>query len=64
MNMNVEKLNVGSLRYMAPETLNGASKQIGPALDVWAMGVILYSLVTGHFPFKGPTSLDTIRAIT
>ena len=62
--MNVDKINVGSLRYMAPETLTGALKDIGPNIDVWAMGVILFTLVTGDFPFFGETSQDTVKAIT
>lgn len=62
--MNSEKINIGSLRYMAPETLTGALKEIGPKIDVWAMGVILFTLVTGYFPFSGSTSQEAIKAIT
>jgi MAP/microtubule affinity-regulating kinase len=64
INLNVEKINVGSLRYMAPETLTGHSRQIGPFIDVWAMGVILYTLVTGEMPFKGQTNKEILHSIT
>lgn len=50
-NFNVDKIDVGSLRYMAPETFRNA--KIGPSIDVWALGVILYGLTTGNLPFKG-----------
>jgi serine/threonine protein kinase len=53
INMNVEKMNVGSLKYMAPEILSGLSRSIGPAIDVWALGIILYVLVCGELPFSG-----------
>lgn len=38
---------------MAPEVLGGKAKSLTPAIDVWAMGVILYMLVVGDFPFTG-----------
>lgn len=62
--MSSEKINVGSLRYMAPETLTGSLKEIGPKIDIWAMGVILFTLVTGYFPFSGITREDTVKSIT
>jgi len=44
---------VGTLYYMAPEQLRGESKEIGPACDIYALGVILYELLTGCLPFVG-----------
>ena len=52
-NFNVDKIDVGSLKYMAPETLSGKNTKIGPSIDVWAIGVILYGLTVGSLPFKG-----------
>ena len=44
-NFNVDKLDVGSLSYMAPEILSGRARKLGPSIDIWALGVILYGLV-------------------
>jgi serine/threonine protein kinase len=38
---------------MPPEVLSGEDITSSPAIDVWAIGVIFYILVTGEHPFKG-----------
>lgn len=46
-NFNVDTVDAGSLRYMAPELLSGACKHINGLVDVWAMGIILYGMLFG-----------------
>ncbi len=44
---------MGTLGYMAPEQIRGELNEIGPACDIYALGVILYELLTGLLPFSG-----------
>lgn len=44
-------VDVGTLKYMAPEVLNRKEKSNTGSVDVWALGVMLYCMVCGRLPF-------------
>lgn len=44
---------LGTPAYMSPEQIRGTSREIGPATDIYSLGVVMYRLLTGCRPFEG-----------
>lgn len=62
-NLTEEGTIMGSPSYMAPEQAAGRLADVGPVSDVYALGAVLYELLTGQPPFLAPTPLATLRKV-
>ena len=58
-----EKIKAGTTSFLPPEIASGEEFSSNQKLDIWAMGIILYLMVEGSYPFDGKNTKEIITAI-
>jgi serine/threonine protein kinase len=53
----------GTTRFMAPEQVRAENHRIDARTDIWALGVVMYDMLTGHLPFEGSSPTEVIQQI-
>jgi WD40 repeat protein/tRNA A-37 threonylcarbamoyl transferase component Bud32 len=54
---------MGTPGYMPPEQALGKTQELGPLVDIYSVGAILYCLLTGRAPFQSATLAETLRQV-
>ena len=58
-----EKIKAGTTSFLPPEMASGEEFSSNPKLDIWSMGIILYLMVEGTYPFDGKNTKEIITSI-
>ena len=62
-NLTLSGAILGTPGYMAPEQAAGRRGEVSPATDIYALGAILYAMITGRPPFQAASAVDTILMV-
>lgn len=54
---------IGTPSFMSPEQASGLHSQVGSATDIYAIGAVLYAMLTGRPPFQGPSVTEVLLAV-
>lgn len=61
--LSLEQHKSGTLRYCPPELVAEQYFKADPSFDVWSLGILLYKLIYGDFPFNAPDFKTTKKLI-
>jgi protein kinase-like protein/PEGA domain-containing protein len=56
------QIRVGTPQYMAPELWSGAYGETGPGVDIYALGIVIFQMLTGKAPFSAATEISQLIA--
>ena len=56
-----EKVDAGTLAYMAPECIEKVAADTTPAIDVWAIGIMYFAMIYGTLPFQADNERDLVK---
>ena len=63
VDVTMESMAVGTIRYMSPEQVRGKQQDVTNKSDIFSLGIILYQLTTGHMPFDGDSFFEISEKI-